>query len=100
MAKIEVTFFHDSNWKIRGYQVNFNGVYAPSLVGEVQGLLLGTRLALQELKAYSEKIIDVDVYEINVLRVNKNTMAILKPLELGIKELESKCPDFISVRQF
>lgn len=98
---VTVFFFHDHNWKIKGYRVQFDNRRYPSrLESKIIGLLAGTRLALSEAKAYLCKADDEGAYEVVVTRANKNVTAILKPLELAIKEMATEYPDEIEVRQF
>lgn len=97
---IDVVFFHDANWKIKGYRVAFSPPYDSVIDNQVHGLLLGTKLALQELKAYHCKTDSDDLHEIVVTRANKAVVATLKPLELAMKQLEMTFPKEITVRQF
>lgn len=102
---INVVFFHDSNWRIRGYKVEFGDTDLHkadrvTVVANVLGLLVGTKLALKELKAYHCKNDSDELYEVTLLRVNKNTAAVLKPLELGVKQFATTFPHIIKVKQF
>ena len=107
---IRIVFFHDNNWKIKGYKVEVKPeaytAYRTQL-NYLKGLLLGTRLALEEIKAYHCKTDNaydpdacVEVYEVVVARQNKQAAAILKPLELGVKFLAEADRNIIEVLQF
>ena len=100
---IRVIFFHDNNWKIKGYKVewgeNARTAYRTPY-DRITGLLIGTQLALMELKAFHVKTDNENVYEVVVLRQNKNTSAVLKPLEYGVKNIASNWQDCVEVMQF
>jgi hypothetical protein len=100
---IRIVFFHDQNWKIKGYKVEYGeGAYKkyPIAVNYINGLLTGTRLALEELKAFHLKSDTKDVYEVVVTRQNKLAAAALKPLELGVKCIAVEDRDAVEVLQF
>ncbi len=97
---VSVIFFHDSNWKVKGYRVAFSEPRNTSLENQVHGLLLGTKLALQEAKAYHCKCDDDDLYEVIVMRSNKNTVAVLKPLELALRQLVVTHSNELDVKHF
>lgn len=100
---IRIVFFHDQNWKIKGYKVEYGeGAYKkyPIAVNYINGLLTGTRLALEELKAFHLKTDTEDVYEVVVTRQNKYAAAALKPLELGVKYLALAEGKAVEVLQF
>ena len=100
---IRVIFFHDNNWKIKGYKVEWDKESRTGFrtqFDQLYGLLLGTQLALMEHKAFHLKTDDENVYEVVVLRQNKNTVAALKPLELGVKHLAVTDRDAVEVLQF
>lgn len=100
---IRVIFFHDNNWKIKGYKVEW-GEDARTAhripYDRIIGLLIGTQLALMELKAFHLKTDSEDVYEVVVTRQNKLAAAALKPLELGVKHLAFVDRDAVEVLQF
>ena len=100
---IRVIFFHDNNWKIKGYKVEIKPEAYTALSTQVKylkGLLIGTRLALEEIKAYHCKVENDEAYEVVVMRQNKQAAAILKPLELGVKYLAEADRNFVEVLQF
>lgn len=102
---INVVFFHDPNWKIRRYTVEFAKDVPDWTTGKVVesnllGLLLGTKFALMELKAYRQITDDDYLYDVELLRINKNTEAVLKPLVLAAKEFVKTFPEHISVKEF
>lgn len=97
---IDIIFFHDRNWKIKGFRVVFGEFCDNDVANQIHGLLLGTKLALQELKAYHCKSDDDDVYEIEVTRQNKNTAAVLQPLIHALRYLVMAFPHDVAVKHF
>lgn len=100
---IRIVFFHDQNWKIKGYKVEWGKEARTAFrtqFDRVCGLLDGTQYALMELKAFHLKTDTEDVYEVVVTRQNKYAAAALKPLEFGVKHLASVDRDAVEVLQF
>lgn len=100
---IRIVFFHDQNWKIKGYKVEWGKEARTAFrtqYDRIYGLLIGTQCALMELKAFHLKNDTKDVYEVVVLRQNKYAAATLKALELGVKYMASEDRDAIEVLQF
>ena len=99
---IRIVFFHDQNWKIKGYKVEYDDeAYRDHQIAMhyINGLLTGTRLALEELKAFHCKQDSEYCYEVVVTRQNKQAVAALRPLELGVKHLACESGS-IEVLQF
>ena len=97
---VEIIYFRDENWNIKGISVNFAGCTDYELEVRLRMLIDAIELALEELKAIKMKTSKLYYCEYDIIRSNKNVKASLNVFEHGVKYLEELFPNWVIVKNF